>query len=397
MLPPHIKNLIKQKQIEYYFMFSLFVLRTNWPAKLIREALINEYGRSICLSWIRTRRRELNWNTVQVGYPKGKKRNSQTADEDFKVEKSDIRDCVGLVIMEALIDKYAVKTVQKILMRLAESGEEDVPVNSMVKLKDILLIFLSGKVDRLSQFEPHMLKDVQYSPESLLDFLDELSKLKNLNQIWNECFLDFWCSLLQEKKLWNGWLYLDGHGKPYHSKKQMLCGKVSCIDKIMPITKSVMAHLDLGICVWYESTAPNTHYGEVFLKQAIQVNELLNKLDLKGIDVLCTDREGNSKKKASEYQLKNLTHLSCLKSSEYKGLEDFTLLYKEEDYYVGQWKDELKKESDPRIFAITYYIDHWVVFSVAGLKEEQDVVDICKRYSSRQEVQENAIKEKKIN
>ncbi len=71
-LPSYIKKLTKQKQIEYFFMFSLFVTKTNWTAMMIREELINQYGWSICLSWIRTRRRELGWNTVPVGYPKGK-------------------------------------------------------------------------------------------------------------------------------------------------------------------------------------------------------------------------------------------------------------------------------------------------------------------------------------
>lgn len=390
------KHLIKQTQPEYLHMICLFTLYPHLKAHEIKAKLVQAFGDSIGVNWINYRRRELGLNTVPVGYPKGKARSftvSSSVEESPEPSQTPLQDCVGLLLLDELIKKYAVNTLQLILEDLLKLHPEGIPVHFLEKMRDILLIFGSGKVKRLSQYEPFMLGNVSYSMDTLLRFLDQLSQLDGFLQIWNQRFLEFWCQLSQQEGEWDGWLFLDGHGKSYFSKKAMVCGKVSCSDRIMPITKSVMAHLSSGICIWYESTAPNRHYGETFLNMAIQVNEFLKQVGLKSFSVVCTDREGNSKKKGLEYSGQNLRHLSCLKSNEYKGLEDFKILHEQTDIYVGIWKDPSKHEIDPRTFVIRYYIDHWVVFSVAGLEDCLEALPICKRYSSRQEVQENAIKE----
>ena len=164
------------------------------------------------------------------------------------------------------------------------------------------------------------------------------------------------------------------------------------LGRIMAGTNAVIAHDEKGDSLFGDLYPPDFHMNEFILDYCQQI------VSHTGIEQFVIDREINSVEMASAFEKKQWGLLSMLDNNQYKGLEDWQLefegtLIDGNKVYSGQWKEETKRQKDPRWFVIVEcgekLLPYW---ATSKFKETFAALRWPDIYSNRTEIQENSFK-----
>ena len=186
--------------------------------------------------------------------------------------------------------------------------------------------------------------------------------------------------------------YIDGHLIPFWTSRCLHKGKITMLGRVMAGTNAVIAHDEKGESLLAELYSPDFHMNEFILEYCQQI------VSHSGIEQFVIDREINSVEMATAFESKRWGLLSMLDNNQYKGLQDWQLefegtLIDGNQVYSGQWKDEAKRQKDPRWFVIVEWgeklLPYW---ATTKFKETFAALKWPEIYSNRTEIQENSFK-----
>ena len=186
--------------------------------------------------------------------------------------------------------------------------------------------------------------------------------------------------------------YIDGHMVPFWTSRCLHKGKITMLGRIMAGTNAVIAHDEKGESFFGQLYSPDFHMNEFILDYCQQI------VSHTAIELFVIDREINSVDIASAFERKQWGLLSMLDNNQYQGLEDWELKFEGtlidgKKVYSGQWKDEVKREEDPRWFVIVEFgeklLPYW---ATRKFKETFSALRWPEIYSNRTEIQENGFK-----
>ncbi|MCP4109779.1 MAG: hypothetical protein GY749_30395 [Desulfobacteraceae bacterium] len=186
--------------------------------------------------------------------------------------------------------------------------------------------------------------------------------------------------------------YADGHMTAFWTTVSMHKGKITMLGRIMPGSKAIIAHNENGHAIYAEYSPPDIHLNNVVSDYCEHI------VSVTGTEIFVIDREINSVSAASAFEGRKLGLLSMLNKNEYKDLSDWETQPEKEledgsALYSGQWKDEKKREKDPRHFVIAEkdgkLLVYWGTSAVRDFLKPEEWPGV---YSQRSEVQENSFR-----
>ena len=145
--------------------------------------------------------------------------------------------------------------------------------------------------------------------------------------------------------------YIDGHMIAFWSSTSMHKGKITMLGRIMAGSQAMVAHDEHGRAFYVEYYPPDIRMPGIILEYCDQI------VQNTGTKIFIIDREINSKALAVEFESRKWGLLSMLDSNQYKDLSDWEHSYVGDvdsfgKIYTGQWRDEKKRNKDPRHFVI---------------------------------------------
>ncbi len=189
--------------------------------------------------------------------------------------------------------------------------------------------------------------------------------------------------------------YIDGHMIAFWSSVSMHKGKITMLGRIMAGSQAIVAHDENGRVFYVEYYPPDIRMPGIILEYCAQV------VKNTGIKIFIVDREINSEALAGEFESRKWGLLSMLDSNQYKDLSDWDHEYVGDvdpfgKMYTGQWKDEKKRNKDPRYFVIAEndgkLLPYW---GTSTIKDRYDALEWPGLYADRNEIQENGFKRMK--
>ena len=186
--------------------------------------------------------------------------------------------------------------------------------------------------------------------------------------------------------------YIDGHMIPFWTSRCLHKGKITMLGRVMAGSNAVIAHNEEGERLLAELYSPDFHMNDFILEYCQQI------VSHTRIELFVIDREINSVEMAIAFESKQWGLLSMLDNNQYQGLEDCQLefegaLIDGKKVYSGQWKDERKRQKDPRWFVIVQWgeklLPYW---ATTKFKETFSALKWPEIYSNRSEIQENSFK-----
>lgn len=254
------------------------------------------------------------------------------------------------------------------------------------KWKALNLLALAG-IKKLSEldYQQHDLDRIlvdgkAYSYSTLRQFLGELERINaglSLKNLLPQCAT-------------GDWAYIDGHMIALWSRVKSHKGYITMLGRIMPGSKLVATHDEIGQIIDFNYYPADTHLTKIIEDYCAHI------VAHTGITNFVIDREINSVDVARVFDKRGWGLICLLAANEYKGLDSFrrkfakrlpdgTILYKA---LWSPWRD------DPRRFIIVKEIERTLVYWYTeeifkqGLTAEQ----IITIYRRRAEIQENDFK-----
>lgn len=328
------------------------------------------FGVRITYQWV-------NVIVKSAGLPQAKKGSRRR--KSVKENRSDIQRTehhteahAGLILGESLFMQGAGKTIANTIQRR----------NSSNFIKNLGNIFLSGIVDRLSNYESGDIPEVNVEGTSMSNAINDLVEQDiDVNNRMNETLLNYWVE--QEVSIKS--LYADGNTKQFYTSRKSLCGKISC-GGVAPGTRSVLIGQEEGLILWLQMHRIDEHLGEPFIRDT---NDLLDLLPaIENCVPLIVDREGSGSRfteLSSDYGIPLIT---MLKPSSYKGLQDFVGDLENPGFH--KWASP-NKSDDSRRFYLHMQKDKLIVFSV-NITDPELCDKLKSLYKNRWNASENPIR-----
>lgn len=176
---------------------------------------------------------------------------------------------------------------------------------------------------------------VNYSYSTLSQFLGQLEWV-NAGAYLSQALLPWDRSLKKGEML----IYLDGHGKGYHTRRCMNVGKVTNKNKIMAGTKEVVLQDERGHILAFEEHPIDLHLVHIVLGMCLE----FKRPEQKPIAII--DREVNSLELGKSYAKEKIGLITILKKDQYQGVENFCITHTYTENYKGlsvseaKWVDE---------------------------------------------------------
>ncbi len=189
--------------------------------------------------------------------------------------------------------------------------------------------------------------------------------------------------------------YIDGHMIAFWSSTPMHKGKITMLGRIMAGSQAMVAHDEHGRVIYVEYYPPDIRMPGIILSYCEQI------VQNTGTNVFIIDREINSEALAAEFESRKWGLLSMLDSNQYKDLSDWdhSCVGKVDSFgkiYTGQWRDEKRRNQDPRYFVIAEndgkLLPYW---GTSVIKDCYAPLKWPGLYADRNEIQENGFKRMK--
>lgn len=309
------------------------------------------------------------------------------------------RPKVGLSLFDMWLDETnRYEEVLETIYELIEAYKQEHPQENFRLLKSskvviarkwkaLNLLALAG-IKKFSEldYQQHDLDRIlvdgqNYSYHTLRQFLGELERVNAGASL----------KILLAKCVKGDWAYIDGHMIALWSRLKMHKGYVTMLGRIMPASKAVFTHDQLGQVIGFEFYPADTHLLHIIEEYCKEI------VDLTGVTNFIIDREINSVEVAKLFDSHRWGLICLLDANQYSGLESFSkkfskqlpdgsVLYKATWDY---WRD------DPRYFVVVEQPDrtlvYWYTKSVA--RQRLTAQQIVTLYRNRGGIQENGFKQ----
>ncbi|MBF0236281.1 MAG: hypothetical protein HQM12_01130 [SAR324 cluster bacterium] len=354
----------------------------------------------ICVSIRQINRIRASW--LLNGH-RGRPRGTVQDLRQIKIEKDVVQivphnQCAGLHLFDAWVDSEGLiaPVLENLTKRIdeyqSEHPEEVFPLLNhrtatlLKRWKALLYAPLFG-VDKLSELDVHQhplltLLGQSYQSSTLQQFLGQLERID----------AGFFLMSLLLGGNQGSLCYIDGHMIAFWSSRSMHKGKITMLGRIMPGSQAVVAHNEQGDAIfgaYYPPDRPMTDYILEYCQQIV---------DATSIRVFVIDRAINSVSMATAFEQRGWGLLSMLDANEYKSLLDWETQEVEtlddgSKVHSGQWRDESKRQKDPRWFVITEkqgnLLPYWGTAMVKATLPLRQWPEI---YRQRTELQEHGFK-----
>jgi hypothetical protein len=351
-------------------IYQIVSINTSIRSITIQNVLINFCNIEITLSWINQIIRKKQFKRPQ-GRP-DKNYYIQEKQQYFAVVKTIIvqnYDKIGIPLMQDIMDHFKlshlfVNMLNKIKDELFSKRFKCKPATFDNFIKTMTAITLDPSINNFEEAIDSDISHCPMSPKVARDLVKHLEKSNLIDEV-NITHRNYWIDFLQlknEKII----IYYDGHAKPYYSKENHVAGLISNSQKVLPGTKYFVVTTNNGYILELRSIRIDTPYGKTVYettRQLVQDYPEMTKL-------VIMDREGSGNHLTQRILNDlNVTSLTPLKSNMYKDLNDFGYKKIGQYTYQGKWRNDEKRNNDPRWFTIIQYKDRLCVFATTADKK----------------------------